>query len=93
MLISCGYTVEDWWEDIAQTQCECLEPNEVNECVDRQIEIWKSEGVLELCGDLPAPVEHSDVRTWQQDYLATCTQPDEGPPPPDDPNWHLNCSP
>jgi hypothetical protein len=86
----CAYDVEKWWEDLAEAECACVRPGDVDGCVEDRMSAWEDSDYWHCAND-SAPVNRWDVRDWTQDYNNDCTIPDEDPPLPEDPLWYETC--
>ena len=90
LVTGCAYDVEKWWEDLAEAECTCVRPGDVDVCVEERMATWEDSEYWH-CADDRAPVNRWDVRDWTQEYNTDCTVPDEDPPLPEDPQWYESC--
>lgn len=94
LALACGYSVQDWWKDLAQAHCQC-EYGDIkrSECVDEQMAIYAETPEYAACADEAAPVTRDEVKTWVDNYTSDCRTPYEPAPQPEDPNWAASCAP
>lgn len=91
MLLACGYSVEDWWKDLAQAHCDCTEPDNTRACTQELMGVYEGSPDWARCYDEAAPVDREDVRVWVKEYTETCQPPALAAPQPADPNWTTEC--
>lgn len=80
LLMSACYSLESYWQDVAEVHCLCTEPSQKSECVDLQMTALAEEGLLEGCGDEPAPASWREMLKWRQAYGAACDLSEAVPP-------------
>jgi hypothetical protein len=83
MMTGC-YSLESYWEDVADVHCLCTEPSQKSECQDAQMTALAEEGLLDACGDLEAPASWREMLKWRQEYSATCDLSEAVPPGADE---------
>ena len=88
----CAYDVEKWWEDLAEADCKCVRPGDVDACVDEHMAAYEASEYWD-CADDQAPVDRWEVRDWTREYNEDCSLPDFEQPLPEDPEWYLSCDP
>lgn len=79
MLMGC-YTLESYWEDVAEVHCQCLEPSLKDTCVADQMAAMEESGLLEACGDEPPPATWREMVKWRQEFTAECDLSEATPP-------------
>ncbi|MEC7239826.1 MAG: hypothetical protein VXW32_01170 [Myxococcota bacterium] len=80
LFLSGCYTLESYWEDVADVHCHCLEPSAKETCVSEQMAALEDEGLLEACGDEPPPASWREMLKWRQEYTAACDLSEATPP-------------
>lgn len=79
MLAGC-YTLENYWEDVAEVHCHCLEPSGKDACVEEHMAALEDEGLIEACGQEEPPASWREVLKWRQEYTAACDLSEATPP-------------
>ena len=80
LLMTGCYSLESYWEDVADVHCLCTEPSQKSACVDAQMEALLDEGLLDACGGEPAPTSWREMIRWTQEYGAECDLSEATPP-------------
>jgi hypothetical protein len=91
LLLSCAYTVEDWWSDQADGFCSCNYTETYDACYAEQMASYQATDYWDACFDDPAPVERADVKSWYDDYTENCERPALEEPAPEDAGWYQSC--
>ena len=79
-LSGCFYNYSSYVEDVLEAHCLCIEPSQQDACVDETIEAFEDAGILEACGDQPAPASWREMLQWRSDYTAECDLAKATPP-------------
>jgi hypothetical protein len=80
LLMTGCYSLGSYWQDVADVHCLCTEPSQQSECVDSQMTALAEEGLLEACGNEPAPTSWREMLQWRQAYGAACDLSEALPP-------------
>jgi len=80
ILLTGCYSLEAYWEDVADVHCLCTEPSQKSDCVQAQMDALQDEGLIEACGAEPAPVSWREMLRWRQEYSAECDLSEAMPP-------------
>jgi len=80
ILLTGCYSLEAYWEDVADVHCLCTEPSQKADCVQAQMDALQDEGLIEACGEEDAPASWREMLRWRQDYSAECDLSEATPP-------------